>query len=193
MELMLSDHLKEFTKKAHAALEKRLIAKIKKIQNKADYFKLLMLMYGYYQALEIEINKFIDEQKLPDYTKRRKSELILQDIRGLTSVDGCDIPLCSDIPIIASKEDAFAALYVLEGSTLGGRFIARMIEEQLNCSSSLNFFRGYGEDVILMWNIFKSSLNGLTLNKEQKLQLLSTADAVFLKFENWIIINEEQN
>jgi len=191
---MLSDRLKEFTKQAHLSLEKRLITKIKNIQNKADYTRLLVLMYGYYYALEVKINKFINVHILPDHTKRRKSELILQDIRELAAIKESTLSVCSDIPSIDSKEDAFAAMYVLEGSTLGGLFIADMISGRLKSDKTLSFFRGYGkEDTLPMWNSFKDFLNKLTLNEEQEQKLLVTADAVFQKFENWILINEQQN
>jgi heme oxygenase len=80
---------------------------------------------------------------LPDYAHRRKSTLLLNDISKLKGNHTLDI--CSNIPAITNVCQAIGALYVLEGSTLGGRFIYRNIESALDLqvNSGASFFYGY--------------------------------------------------
>lgn len=59
----------------------------------------------------------------------------------------------------ASDAGAWGALYVLEGSALGGQVLARHLERALGPSLPLAFFRGAGEDVGARWRAFCRALD----------------------------------
>jgi heme oxygenase len=52
------------------------------------------------------------------------------------------------------------AMYVMEGSTLGGQYIARQVEEALGLEPGVGdaYFRGYGERTGEMWRAFRAVL-----------------------------------
>jgi len=115
---MLSITLKEETKDLHVALEKAMVPMIKGIQTTEDYVKVLGLFYSYYGGLENRLGKIVDI-KIPDHHLRRKKEIIADDILSL----GGTLPELTPgqhLPSLENKYQAFGALYVMEGSTLGG-------------------------------------------------------------------------
>jgi heme oxygenase len=77
------------------------------------------------------------------------------------------------IPRPASFAAAFGALYVLEGSTLGGKLILKSATSRLGpaISGAAAFFGGHGENSGLMWIKFKNALDyfGRTRPEQQAL------------------------
>ena len=67
----------------------------------------------------------------------------------------------SELPSIRSHQHALGALYVIEGSTLGGKIISKMISHQIPSTDGhgLTFFNSYGDDTITMWERFKVILD----------------------------------
>lgn len=152
-----------------------------------DYLRILSLFYGYFSGLESLIDKFIGTDQLHDYTSRRKSQSIANDIiyfEGSLPVQAID----EDLPVITNHLEAFGALYVIEGSTLGGSIIARIMRKQLNMQSNngFEFFDGYGDKTQDMWNSFKSTLVKQTQTEEENQLIIKAANETFLKFSHWI-------
>ncbi|HEY0899580.1 MAG TPA: biliverdin-producing heme oxygenase [Sphingobacteriaceae bacterium] len=183
---MLSAQLKAYTGKAHASLEKKIIQKLKTISSSGDYYRILSLFYGYYYELEKLITAYLDTDILPDYDQRRKSAAIVQDIESLfQSTDS--LPVCTELPQISTGLQALGALYVLEGSTLGGQVISKMITDRIDLPGyGLSFFESYGTNTYQMWGLFVQKLNELQLNAEERQELLDAANNTFIKFENWV-------
>jgi len=183
---MLSKMLKEETKDLHVALEKAMVPMIKDIQAKEDYVKVLELFYSYFGGLEKKVDT-VSDLNLPDHHLRRKKEAIAEDI---LSLDGTLPELTPDqhLPEINNKLHALGALYVMEGSTLGGLYISKMIAKQLNLEGgkSLSFFDGYGEQTENMWNAFKSSLDEEVVQSEEQATVIQAANDTFTKFKSWI-------
>ncbi len=183
---MLAEKLKEQTLAYHQQLEKKLVSKIKAIQTEADYVKLLMLFYGYFGGLEDVINNFIGPDKLQDYNARRKTQAIANDLAML----GAKPPAKATgayLPVIANTAQAFGALYVIEGSTLGGNMISKMIAGKLGITHGLSFFTGYGANSMQMWGGFKDVINKLP-DSDNEL-IIEAANQTFLKFKEWIELN----
>ncbi|HZY82385.1 MAG TPA: biliverdin-producing heme oxygenase [Cyclobacteriaceae bacterium] len=179
---MLNEQLRESTQPSHQALEKKMVSVIRKIRTRQDYVKFLKLMYGYYSALEKRVQEYVSELEIG---KRRKAERLLQDISYFESTG---MPaLCNELPPICSHAEALGAMYVMEGSTQGGKIIAQMIEGQagINGPSGFSFFNGYGEENSKMWEEFKAFLNR-PLDEMEKLNLILTANRTFITFYNWI-------
>jgi heme oxygenase len=179
---MLNEQLKESTHPSHQELEKKMVSIIRKIQTRQDYVKFLKLMYGYYSALEKRIQEYVSEMEIG---KRRKAERLLEDI---SYFEATAIPdLCKELPPIQSHAEALGAMYVMEGSTMGGKIIAKMIAGQagIDGPSGFSFFNGYGEDTGKMWEEFKAFLNK-PFDEIEKLNLILTANRTFNSFYKWI-------
>lgn len=188
---MLSEKLKEETKQNHQILEKALVGNLKAIRDKEAYVELLKLFYGYFGGLEESIAQNIDPNLLPDNAERRKIEFIANDIEALggeapAKADG------NDLPRIQSHLEALGALYVIEGSTLGGKIISKMMQQQLGLSGAgLSFFSGYGDSTEQMWNTFKDVLNAQAENPEQEAAVIAAANQTFLKFGDWFAKHQQ--
>lgn len=184
---MLADELKEQTRDVHAALEKKLLTHIQVVTDHGRYQALLALMYGYYAALENQLERFQDS--LPDYKQRRRSEAILTDLEKL-GYPTQSLPICDDVPSIDSLPSAFGAMYVLEGSTLGGKIISKMLLRQVpTLESSISFFRGYADDTITMWQKFKDYLHS-SVSEPHYPKTHYAAKETFVKFKKWIEYND---
>lgn len=183
----LSEQLKQFTRPNHQQLEKMLVTQLRSINTQKEYVKLLQLFYSYFGALEDKINQYIGPDKLADYFQRRKTESIASDIKKLGGTIH-EKAKDQDLPKIEGHLQAFGALYVIEGSTLGGKIISQMMAKQLNIENTtgMSFFNGYGNDTELMWASFKESLNNQFQNQLDIDVIISAADDTFLKFKLWI-------
>jgi heme oxygenase len=183
----LLEQLKSETLSNHQQLEKNLIMKLKGMKSLADYIAILQIFYAYFGALEDQINKFIGPDQLSDYTERRKTLSIKNDILALNGV----VPekaKAADLPVIADVLQAFGALYVIEGSTLGGQVISKMIAKQLQLPTEegISFFRSYGEDTMSMWNSFKVVLERHAESQEQADAITQAANDTFGMFKLWM-------
>jgi heme oxygenase len=73
------------------------------------------------------------------------------------------------------------ALYVLEGSTNGGRFLARTLRQRWQLDSDgVSYFDPYGEDQPQRWAAFKHDMDGTGFDAEQEESILEMAKATFL-------------
>jgi heme oxygenase (biliverdin-IX-beta and delta-forming) len=180
---MLAEEIKERTREVHADLEKKLLSHIQRVQSPERYTVLLALMYGYYAALENRLESF--RHAIPDYDRRRKSQSILDDLKSL-GYSVASVPLCRDIPEINSIPQALGSMYVLEGSTLGGKIISRMLLKQVpSLEQSLTFFQGYRDETMDMWQKFRQYLQQM-IDAVHHEEAQLAAKETFVKFKNWI-------
>lgn len=164
--------------------------RIRAIKDVGDYVLLLGIMHGYYSSLEVVIQRYLTREKVPDISRRQRSHTILEDMNELLpgSVSGL---LCLEIPRIDSSCSALGALYVLEGSTLGGGIVAQIISGKINADRGFSFFRSYGKDVPEMWSTFIDYLK-LGYTESEHTEIIEAAKETFLTFNDWLIANEEQ-
>jgi heme oxygenase len=182
---MLSEKLKENTQKNHQQLEKVLITKLKSIRSTAEYAGLIKYFYGYFGGLETRIEAALNPNQIPDSAGRRKTGSLANDLTFL----GADIPAKAGgnaLPAINNHLEALGALYVIEGSTLGGKIISKMMQQQLGMGEDgLSFFLGYGDNSMPMWEKFKAMLNRQANNPEEEAVVIAAANQTFLKFGEW--------
>jgi heme oxygenase len=183
---MMIKYLREATETLHQDLERILIPKIKQTHTPAEYISLLQLFYGYYYPLEQHIAAHLDTSFPGGFEQRRKASLLLQDIAVINGAPIDTPPLCTDIPEITDAGQALGALYVLEGSTLGGQVISEIITRNVpNVSKALSFFEGYGNNTQPMWDSFVHYLDGYNGTDAQKARLIQAAADTFLKFQHY--------
>jgi heme oxygenase len=185
------EQLKSDTLANHQQLEKNLVGRLKGMQTADDYIRILQIFYGYFGALEDQINEYIGTERLTDYAERRKTLSIKNDLIELNGAvpEKAQAP---DLPEINSALQAFGALYVIEGSTLGGQVISKMISKQLpqQTEGGLSFFKSYGDDTMLMWNQFKTVLESQVTSAESSSIIIQAANETFFKFRLWMEKND---
>jgi heme oxygenase (biliverdin-IX-beta and delta-forming) len=181
--MLLSEQLKDATKTNHQLLEKKLITHLKAVRTPADYATILTLFYGFFGGMETPINEHLDMASLPDYPQRRKAAALAYD---LGSLHAALPPLATgtDVPTIGNHLQALGALYVMEGSTLGGKIISKMMKAQLNQAAGMTFFEGYGNATDAMWQTFRAVLDQ-PLSQIEKETVVQAADETFIKFRHW--------
>ncbi|HLS31852.1 MAG TPA: biliverdin-producing heme oxygenase [Flavobacteriaceae bacterium] len=153
---MLRDVLKEKTFSIHQKTEAAVIRKIKQVDSEADYVELLKCFYSYFSTVEKNIAPYLTEDILPDLKDRRDARYIKEDIETLGgSMD--NLPPATS-PQINDTLEALSAMYVLEGSLMGGPYIVKMLEKR-GIERGFSFFNGYGENSEQMLGAFMDVVN----------------------------------
>lgn len=176
--------LKKITAAAHLSTEKSLIPALTRIRSNADYYQVLKTFYGFFAPLQQLTAQYISANDLFDIHERRTADKLLSDIKSIGYPTN-DLDICKKMPDIKNKAHAFGALYVAEGSTLGGAVICNMLLKNDHLSlteNNLRFFNAYGKDNAVKWETFIS-----TLNLQPDLDpIADAANQTFYLFKNWI-------
>ncbi|WP_437921301.1 biliverdin-producing heme oxygenase [Sphingobacterium sp. LRF_L2] len=177
--MMINLKIKEATKQAHQDLEKTVVYQLKNVRTAADYAEVLKNFYVYFKAIEQAIAPFITSEVLPDITQRRNSSYLRKDLEELNAV--VEEISALRLPTITNLAQAFGALYVLEGSIMGGPYIVQMLKKY-GMDKGFNFFSGYGEESGKMWEAFTTVLNGIPKNEADEHLMLEAAGETFRCF-----------
>ncbi len=121
----------------------------------------------------------------PECSKLPPLERDMQSL-GATVNQIEQIPDCPGLPKLDTLDAVLGALYVIEGSALGGQIIYRQIETSLHLDkdSGASFFFGQGTNTGSNWKAFLGLLEEHVSFPEQSAQ---TACAMFQSFEHWLI------
>jgi heme oxygenase len=185
---MLHPHLRSNTDIQHQQLEKQFTTLLQEVKNPGDYAEFLKLIASFLIPLENRIHQFPLETLLPDKENRRRSKDLLSDIRQYDPA--WKMEQNATLPSISSLYHAIGALYVLEGSTLGGPFIARMLRNQTGFNPSLQYFENYKENRKPMWDIFRRVLDEPALQPHTEI-ITSSAIGCFTAYLNWLELNSK--
>ena len=176
---MLSTAIKTATQESHQKLEKKVVKKLKAVRSNADYAELLKYFYAYFNKLENKIAPFITADVLPDHKNRRTSAYLKADIEQLgQSVN--ELPAVT-VPQIHNVIQALGALYVMEGSIMGGPYIVQMLAKG-GINSGVSFFSGYGPATGQKWQAFTAVLNAHAPTLEAEEVAILTANETFRHF-----------
>lgn len=119
-----------------------------------DYISYLKAMHGvvaFCEATVFPIIAFL----LPDINERRKLHLLENDLSFFNSNNARNFPIYQPFEK-AGTGFALGYMYVIEGSTLGGRVIVKQLAPALSVTESLGgkFFAGYKEETGNKWKTF---------------------------------------
>jgi heme oxygenase len=121
---------------------------------------------------------------------RSRLNLIETDLRalGMTQADIDALPLCVDAADLASSsERALGSVYVIEGSTLGGRMISRSLHQAAWVPPrGLRSFDPYGSRTGVMWRRFQATLNA-TSSVGVDLLVENGATSTFEMLHQWLV------
>lgn len=179
--------LKNHTAKNHLALEDMLLPHLKSITSAKDYIRILKSFYGYFKPVETLVERYIDVTVLPDIADRRKAGALIHDLTFLKA-HTATLPLATRLPDVYDVCSAIGAMYVMEGSTLGGRGITKMLlanKEAHLFIDAMHFFNGYGTATGSRWTTFVQTLNQYTAPTDIT-AMIEAANQTFLYFKNWL-------
>ncbi|WP_415328531.1 biliverdin-producing heme oxygenase [Chryseobacterium sp. MMS23-Vi53] len=177
---MVSEYLKQNTAEYHDAAEK--LFNSEKIFNKTftleDYKKIigtnyLMLLHSEDKIFNQLSDKFSEKLQLGD---RKKLPLIERDLASL-ALESQSISHELDF---TNENEALGAMYVIEGSTLGGNVIAKQLSKTEGFDDvTFNFFGCYHENTGPMWKNFKEVLD-TEVAEENYAEVLSGAKKLYM-------------
>ncbi len=150
------DRLRQETAGAHAAVE-RAFDWQGRLSTIAGYHGTLAALYGFHAAWEPYAAAVLDDPAFFD--PRRRAGLLADDLRHLGgTTEGLERPA---LPTLATPAAALGSMYVVEGSTLGGRLIARHVAATLALrpGGGLSYHTGHGAGSGAMWRAFCARLN----------------------------------
>jgi len=151
-----------------------------------DYTRYLSAMYGYVQPFEAQAFEQLRAQ-LPDIAERRKAHLLEADLRIL----GLSEAQIETLPKAAIELDTQAqrmgAMYVMEGSTLGGMVIAKHIHKTLGLDpqNGASFFQPYGQTLSARWKSFLAAFTDYTLSEQAEQEVITAATDTFKGIYHW--------
>jgi heme oxygenase (biliverdin-IX-beta and delta-forming) len=148
--------------------------------------RLLERFHGFHAAWEPALKGRVPDSLLEP---RLKLPLLEHDLRCLGVGDErlLALPQCHDaVGLCATEADAAGALYVLEGSTLGGRIISRSLQAApWHPPQRLRYWNPYGEDTGRRWSETLAYLR--TLPASQSGAIASSASATFDLLHAWLV------
>lgn len=156
-----------------------------------DYRRLLARLLGFHMPFEIVAREAAAALGCAfDVAGRARSPSLLADLASL----GLDRQAIARLPRwvprrgLTSAAALLGALYVLEGSTLGGVQIARALGERMGgeTGEGRRFFLGRGDRNGVMWAEFVERLEAVSADLEAAGQAIDAAVATFEEFETWM-------
>lgn len=182
--------LRQETAESHQKLEDNPLSKaiLTPSVSIEDYQSYLAALFGVTIACEDQIFPAISHV-IPDLADRYKSRLIINDLlaTGLTEAEIDALPVHRFE--FSSIAEALGIMYVLEGSTLGGKILYRHIHEVLGLipENGASYFWGYGAQTGNLWKSFISALTQFVDLHEERDQVIASAKNTFTIIDNWLV------
>ncbi len=172
--------LRAETRPAHDALEQNSFnqALTAGTITEAATVHFLAKMYGFLVPYEAQLR----QQSLgPEWEAdaRQRAHLILSDLQQPASA----LAICPAMPPLASWPQLLGAMYVLEGSTLGGQVIARQLAK--NNMPQRAYFAGYGEQTGPRWRAF-CQLLAAAATPDNQAEIVQSASLTFQTLSAWL-------
>jgi heme oxygenase len=155
-----------------------------------DYQRYLCIMYGVVKALEEEVYN-ASAHLLPDVHQRLKAHLMQQDLlaAGLTPAQVNNLPQLPLHNAFITDAGRWGALYVLEGSSLGGNVIFRHLAKKLPLTqqNGAAYFNAYAQATGTRWQTFLQHFTANAVSQQQTETIIAAANNMFERIRNWFI------
>ena len=147
------------------------------------YAAYMCKLHAFYAAVEPRLFAWLGDDT------RRKLGLIAADLARLGARPRTKPREAAvDIPRMASLAHALGVGYVLEGKTLGSRFLLEEARTKLglDASSGASFLAGYGPQTGAMWRAYLDRLTSYVETHGERLTIVHAARSTFASFTAWI-------
>jgi heme oxygenase (biliverdin-IX-beta and delta-forming) len=180
--LDLLARMRHETRPYHDALEQNPFnqALLREDVTKAVVERFLAKMYGFLLPYEAQLHA----AALPpacQADERRRAHLIREDL-GAARADA--LPHCAALPPLGTETQLLGAMYVLEGSTLGGQFIGQALAKAGLPPSA--YFTGYGPQTGALWKAFGQQLTQTVTSAADQDAVVAAAVLTFQSLAQWI-------
>lgn len=139
-------------------------------------------MYGFHRVWEPAVADALADATFFD--QRRKLTLLADDLAGLGIQEPLDkLPTPPEAFRFGSEAAALGSLYVLEGSMLGGKLIARHVAAQLGHMPL--YHDAYGSRTGAMWREFQARLQTRVRLCEHD-DVIGAAKDTFSRLRSWL-------
>jgi heme oxygenase (biliverdin-IX-beta and delta-forming) len=177
----LHARLREATRAAHEALERDLDWEAR-VATLPGYRALLERLRGFHAAYEPAIGAALADSAFFD--PRRRLPALDADLRALDGAAPDPLPAPA-LPRLDGPGAALGALYVLEGSTLGGAVIGRHVARLHGEDVPLAYYAGRGRDTGPLWRGFRERLDGLP--EAEAAAAFAAGIATFEAMRGWLV------
>lgn len=154
---MISDahrRLRDATQVDHTRLEGR-IDILRRATTLQGRRRLVEAFAGLHADAEVALAPWLGGLAGLDFEARRRSGRLSEDLRAVGGAPPPSRPIA-----VRGVAEALGLMYVLEGSTLGGRVIRRQLAANGQDMTGLSFLDPYGEAVGARWRGFLAVLDG---------------------------------
>ncbi len=181
--------LKEQTRANHDSVEK--YAHSHRIMDGSltleQYKELVLKHFCFHRLLEGLASRVLTPEQAAklDFENRKKTALLRKDLEVL-GISEQDISVNFDniTYSINSFEELLGALYVAEGSTLGGAVIKRkLLQNPETAGVPMHFYGCYGENIGTMWKSFIMNVVMAADSQEKSMTMVNKAKETFEFFE----------
>lgn len=192
-QLTLLRRLRLATSDHHARIEQELDL-LNPTFDLSDYTALLRRFYGIYSVWEPRSAAVLDPVLPGFFTPRRKTPLLEFDLSRLGSWSTPQ--RCTELEgRVASLAHILGEMYVLEGSTLGGRILSRHFGERFGIGpgSGCSFFSAYGEQTGAMWKAFGETVERFAAAGGHEEKMVAGACDMFDSVRRWLVAGGESD
>ena len=180
--------LRTQTATLHSALEQTpisvaLLDERVSTQNYSAYLQKMREIVAFYES---KVFPALNDT-LPDLSEREKLSLLDADLKYL-SVSPSDSRAfaISEVPN-PSTGYALGCMYVMEGSTLGGKVILKHVSKALAIvpEKGGSYFAGYGEETGHYWKTFLQTLQDFSVNHDNDDEIIAGAKDTFTSIKHY--------
>jgi heme oxygenase (biliverdin-IX-beta and delta-forming) len=181
----LHDLLRSTTREVHERLHShRGLAAVKAGRiGRTHYVALLRRLHGFHRPFERAAG-------LAAGSARGRTGWLEADLGafGFDRAMCAAIPQCPAFPNRASPRYFLGACYVVEGSALGGRGLARQLDGLLGIGvmEGRRFFNGHGMTTGTVWREYLARLSAAPQDCVAQAEVIEGATATFATFEQWL-------
>lgn len=166
----------------------RLKRLLSKELNQTDYVDILQRYYSLFMSFENQTEKHAGWAAMKKQLQiRSKTELLEKDLRhfGVAASDYGHAGATSLRFLTENTAQLLGTAYVMEGSSLGGRYISRHLQERFKwtADSGACYFNGYAENTAQLWKHFCSFIENFSGPDGEKDQVVVSARHAFETFD----------
>ncbi|SDI57639.1 biliverdin-producing heme oxygenase [Mucilaginibacter sp. P25] len=171
---MLHEKIKQATAYLHDQLEQKMF--VGQIMDGSltfeQYHNILMVNYTTHAAVEDFLFTHLSDElrRKLDIENRVKLPALLRDFEEINSTVSNNSAEAPEYIDLSSDAAILGAMYVLEGSTLGGNVIAKRLktnEQLLPYNLNYHYYQVYGDQLGLKWKQFLEVLNAIPENEHE--------------------------
>ena len=111
--------------------------------------------FAFHKGVDAAVAPWLAEDSGLDYAARRRTPALRRAVKAMNLAES---PPRRRFPALGNRAQAYGALYVVEGSVLGGRLIRNTIAERGRDLDGLDFLDPYGTATGERWRTFLAQL-----------------------------------